>query len=155
MARPLHSHAFHKGEVPLDQLADGTATSGYAPISNGDGTATWGPAGGFVHLELDDSTYSEDGLRFTAGTTTYLGADGGNATDDATLTLIPGYVEITGKGSSVEVGVYADGDGDVAGVYGGAFQVDPPIVMMPNLPTSDPSVPGQLWLDGTTLRVSV
>lgn len=46
MARPTHLHAFHRGQVPTDQLADGTATDGYAPVSNGDGSVTWAPAGG-------------------------------------------------------------------------------------------------------------
>lgn len=46
MARPNHGHIFHKGEVPSDQIAGGTATTGYAPLSNGDGTSTWGAVSG-------------------------------------------------------------------------------------------------------------
>lgn len=44
---PLHRHdELHRGQVPTGQLADGAAAAGFAPISNGDGTVTWGPAGG-------------------------------------------------------------------------------------------------------------
>ena len=42
-ADPTHRHdQMHRGQVPTGQLADGTATAGDAPLSNGDGTVTWG-----------------------------------------------------------------------------------------------------------------
>ena len=44
------------GQVPDDQVADGTAASGDVPISNGDGTRTWGPQGGIDYGEDADIT---------------------------------------------------------------------------------------------------
>lgn len=46
-ASPTHRHdQMHRGQVPTDQLADGTATVDYVPTSNGDGTVTWAPGSG-------------------------------------------------------------------------------------------------------------
>ena len=36
----------------------------------------------------------------------------------------------------------------------GAVSINTIKVMMPNLPTSNPSVAGQLWRDGTDLKIS-
>lgn len=39
---PTHRHdELHRGQVPTGQLADGTASSGFVGVSNGDGTVTW------------------------------------------------------------------------------------------------------------------
>lgn len=47
MSWERHPHElFHDGMVPDDQLATGTAEAGDVPVSNGDGTRTWGPGGG-------------------------------------------------------------------------------------------------------------
>lgn len=57
MTRPLHSHLFHAGQVPTSQLATGTATAGYAPLSNGGGTVTWGqPSIAPVYAALEMNT---------------------------------------------------------------------------------------------------
>jgi|TARA_R110000782_G_C14735367_1_gene405637 hypothetical protein len=34
------------------------------------------------------------------------------------------------------------------------WQVNPVICKMPNIPTSNPSVAGQIWRDGTDLKIS-
>lgn len=49
-ADPTHRHdEMHRGQVPTDQLASGTATAGFAPLSNGDGTVTWGAGTSHAH----------------------------------------------------------------------------------------------------------
>lgn len=61
----------HTGELDDAQIAGGTAGSGDVPVSNGDGTRTWGPGGGvMVYLADDDTSYASPGVRFT-------GSDGG------------------------------------------------------------------------------
>lgn len=66
-ADPTHRHdQFHRGMVPDDQLADGTPADGDVPISNGDGTRTWGPMTGggsdeCSHQHVTDTFTAEGG----------------------------------------------------------------------------------------------
>lgn len=48
MARTTHVHTRHRGLVPTDQLADSTATTGFVPRSDGDGTTSWAGASGIA-----------------------------------------------------------------------------------------------------------
>lgn len=56
----------HEGELDDAQIAGGTAADGDVPISNGDGTRTWGPGGGSsdIYLENDDVTFPNPVVKF-------------------------------------------------------------------------------------------
>ncbi len=98
----------HFGVLDAAQLAGGTATSGYAPISNGDGTSTWGPAGGggLVNIVDDDSSFpAHQGVAFTTGKSAVL-SNGATTTDGA-------FVEVTG--SLAQMVSYAAGSPDTEG----------------------------------------
>lgn len=172
----------HFGVLDDAQIASGTPADGDVPTSNGDGTRTWGPGGGgggSVHLADDTTTFSEDGIVFTGGFT-YFGADGNDATQYATISLEPdlietysqasadayAYIDVSSSGAAGGVDIYAQTDGStysnlslVAGnstFYGSGFvQFNPIVINMPNLPTSDPANPGQLWVDSGVLKVSL
>lgn len=88
-ADPTHRHDhFHRGQVPTDQLADGTATSGYVPTSNGDDTVTWAPSSGGIPATIVDvkgdliaATAADTVARLAAGANdTILMADSGQTT---------------------------------------------------------------------------
>ena len=89
------------GQVPDAELADGTATAGDVPTSNGDGTRTWGPAGGSASI-----TVEEDGDSPITGVDHIVFAESGSATVDV--------VDDGGGQVTVTVGATGGGGGSLS-----------------------------------------
>lgn len=91
---PTHRHdELHRGPIPLDQIADGAAGDTYVPISNGDGTATWGPQSGGSGGSSCDHQHARD--RFVAA---------GDTPETFTLSAAPidGLVDVRVDGVSAD-----------------------------------------------------
>lgn len=106
----------------------------------------------FVSAGPTVSTKGTDQLTFTAsfdGTSTILNA----ASTSGGSTSVSAYrVDLLrGEGGAVAVNLTVSADQTITGEKTFANQV----VKLTNLPTSDPGVAGQLWRDGTDLKVSV
>lgn len=90
MSRNTHDIELdHHGVLDTSQVAGGTATSGYAPLSNGDGTATWGAvSGGSSGVTVQDEGSS---LTTTGTTLNFTGAGVTASGTGATKTInVPG-----------------------------------------------------------------
>ena len=113
----------HFGVLDAAQLAGGTATSGYAPISNGDGTSTWGPAGGSsIHMANDDTTFSANAVTFADGAE-ILANDGATATVFTYLRLSDtnAYLHAqSASGTYSEINANYNGDMIITGTNGTA-----------------------------------
>ena len=84
---PSHSHTASdttSGSFNTARIADGTATAGYVPISDGDGTSTWGApsATDSTKLALDGSNAMTNRLQFS-GAGTSAGASVANIFRDS------------------------------------------------------------------------
>lgn len=66
---PTHRHdELHRGVVPDDQLATGTASDTFVPISNGDGTRTWAAQ----TLGFNPHTHTNDVFAGDGATTAFV-----------------------------------------------------------------------------------
>lgn len=114
----------HHGVLDDAQLASGTPASGDAPLSNGDGTRTWGPAGGgpgttpdleavltegndtggLALVSADSPFLTPATLDLSAPNVTISGADAPTGEDG-------GYVDLLAGAGGYNAGNYAGGAG--------------------------------------------
>jgi len=131
--------------------AEGAASISEVTVVSGVG-ADGSTQDAFVSAGPTVSTKGTDQLTFTAsfdGTSTILNA----ASTSGGSTSVSAYrVDLLrGAGGAVAVNLTVSADQTITGEKTFANQV----VKLTNLPTSDPGVAGQLWRDGTDLKVSV
>lgn len=143
---PSHRHdQLHRGLVPTDQLASGTATVGYVPISAG-ATAEWGPQSGGGGGDCEHQhTYDRFVAAGGSPETFPLAAvpiDGlvdvrinGSSADPDDVTLTGSDVDVDTSASDVVVIWYAKACAELAGAVA----------------DTDPGDPGYSWYDAGTV----
>ena len=99
---------------------------------------------------MQNNTYDigASGNNFTNACLTTINSTTLNATTinvDSAITITDNLITASRSNDNLQL--------DATGT--GAIEMIPAKIIMANLPTSDPSVAGQLWRDGTDLKVSI
>ncbi len=99
-AVPTHRNdEFHRGQVPTDQIASGTDTSGYVPVANGSGGVAWAAQSGGSDRAAASTTPAAVGTGAVGTGTTDARADHVHATGAGTpVTQAFGDAAATGTG---------------------------------------------------------
>ena len=150
----LSSTLTNTGAVTFQSTLNVTGTTTLSSNATVGGTLTvTGDATFNTSVSLNDTDYlylgtSNDFRAFHNGTNTYLENQTGDLyvmNNEADGDVI--FMADNGSGSAVQNYIVLDG-GDLA------TKIETIKVLMPNLPTSDPSVAGQLWNNSGDLKIS-
>lgn len=141
----------HFGVLDQAQMADGTPTSGYAPVSNGDGTTTWGPAGGGGVTLLVDGTLNSVPTVLMDGTDA-IAADGSTDSVYGAVVMPTGHnsVEIYAQDGSTYADIWADAGTGRVEFYATDGMLLAKLASAPSGPSE-----GQAYYDTTTHKLRV